>query len=33
VPLRPAERTDPAAVERARAELLGRDLPGLRLTG
>ena len=33
VPLRPAERADPAAVERARAELLGRDLPGLRLTG
>ncbi|MCE3250808.1 MAG: transporter, partial [Geminicoccaceae bacterium] len=33
VPLRPAERTDPASVERARTELLGRDLPGLRLTG
>jgi ABC-type nitrate/sulfonate/bicarbonate transport system ATPase subunit len=33
VPLRPAERADPAAIERVRAELLRRDLPGLRLTG
>ena len=33
VPLGPAERADPAAVERVRAELLGRNLPGLRLTG
>ena len=32
VPLAPAERFDPMAIERARAELLGRDLPGLRLT-
>jgi len=33
VPLAPAERTDPLAIERFRAELLGRDLPGLRLPG
>jgi ABC-type nitrate/sulfonate/bicarbonate transport system ATPase subunit len=33
VPLTPAERFDEAAIERARHELLARDLPGLRLTG
>jgi ABC-type nitrate/sulfonate/bicarbonate transport system ATPase subunit len=33
VPLAPVERFDEAAIERARHELLARDLPGLRLTG
>ncbi len=33
VPLAPAERFDEAAIERARHQLLERDLPGLRLTG
>jgi NitT/TauT family transport system ATP-binding protein len=33
VPLAPAQRFDEAAIERARHELLARDLPGLRLTG
>jgi NitT/TauT family transport system ATP-binding protein len=33
VPLRPAERFDDSAIERARHDLLDRDLPGLRLTG
>jgi ABC-type nitrate/sulfonate/bicarbonate transport system ATPase subunit len=32
VPLAPVERTDPMAIERVRAELLGRDLPGVGLT-
>jgi ABC-type nitrate/sulfonate/bicarbonate transport system ATPase subunit len=33
VPLAPAERFDETAIERARHQLLDRDLPGLRLTG
>ena len=33
VPLAPAERFDEAAIERARHDLLARDLPGLRLPG
>ena len=33
VPLTPAERLDEVAIERARHQLLDRNLPGLRLTG
>ncbi len=33
VPLAAVERFDEAAIERARHQLLARDLPGLRLTG